>query len=163
MGFIEKTAERKVIQEHSLDVDGTRLVEKKVVTTHFTEGSKDPVTTEKIHTRSIGDRVYTEIEVQDSTTEPIRSVETSLKDEEVKAFLEEWKLKWNPEVAEPVIHAGAFLAHDEVVEGEQANDEGQEEEKGTDEQKPEDEQEAEAGKDIFDVMTSKMIQFFKNF
>ena len=71
------------------------------------------------------------------------------KDEEVKAFLEEWKLKWNPEVAEPVIHAGAFLAHDEVVEGEQANDEGQEEEKGTDEQKPEDEQEAEAGKDIY--------------
>ena len=133
MSFIERTTERKVIQEHSLEVGGTHLCEK-VVTTHHTEGGSNeaPVRTEKVHTRWIGGRMYTVSEVEEEGQGSTRSVTTSMTDDEVQAFLEEWELLWNPKVDEAVVaraqevpvHAGACFAHhgegmeDEQPEGE---------------------------------------------
>ena len=98
---IEKIEERSVIQEHSLEVDGTMLNEKKVLTTCCREGSDTPLRTEKVHTRMIGDRVYSVIEVEENNDAAAeRTVETSMTTEEVAAFMEEWDAKWKPSVDE---------------------------------------------------------------
>ena len=79
--------ERKVIQEHSLQVDV-----KKVVTTHSTDaapGAREPFRTEKVDTRWIGGRVYTVFVQEGQSTEP------TMTDEEVHAFLEKLDHKWS--------------------------------------------------------------------
>ena len=150
---VEMFTEKKVAQEHSLEVDGTQLCEKKVVTTFCAEGSDTTIRTETVHTRWIGGRSYTAIDVEDSQNSEAtnRSVQTSMDDDEVQAFLEEWTLKWNPTVDEAVVaraqevpvHGGAYYAQGQVIQGEQPNGEGQEEDNRTDEQKAEDEQKTE--------------------
>ena len=100
---VEKIEERIVIQEHSLEVDGTKLTEKKVVTTRCQEGSDTPFRTEKVHTRSIRDRVYSVIEVEENNDAAELTVTTSMTEEEVAAFMEEWDAKWKPSVNESVV------------------------------------------------------------
>ena len=101
---VEKIDERSVIQEHILDVDGTVLNEKKVLTTCCREGSDAPLRTEKVHTRSIGDRVYSVIEVEENNDAAAeRTATTSMSTEDVAAFMEEWDAKWKPSVDESVV------------------------------------------------------------
>ena len=140
---VELFTEKKVAQEHSLEVAGTQLCEKKVVTTFCAEGSDTTIRTETVHTRWIGGRSYTAIDVEDSQNSEAtnRSVQTSMDDDEVQAFLEEWTLKWNPTADEAVVaraqevpvHGGAYYAQGQVIQGEQPNGEGQEEDNRTDE------------------------------
>ena len=100
---VEKIKERSVIQEHSLEVDGTMLTEKKVVTTRYREGSDTPFRTEKVHTRWIRDRAYSVIEVEVNNDAAELTVTTSMPGEEVAAFMEEWDAKWKPSVDESVV------------------------------------------------------------
>ena len=71
---VEKIDERSVIQEHSLDVDGTVLNEKKVLTTCCREGSDTPFRTEKLYTRWIGDRLCSEVEEEENNDAAKRTV-----------------------------------------------------------------------------------------
>ena len=131
MSFTGRTADvsvnKTVTQDHSLEVDGTLLREKKVVTTYCYEGSEKPWMTEKCHTRSIGGRVYTVTEIEnDKDDEPMRRVATSMTEDQVASFQEEWDLKWKPVVNEDTvaqaqenpIQRGALSAHDDQVVGE---------------------------------------------
>ena len=113
-----------VTQDHSLEVDGTLLREKKVVTTYCYEGSEKPWMTEKCHTRSIGGRVYTVTEIEnDKDDEPMRRVATSMTEDQVASFQEEWDLKWKPVVNEDTVaqaqenpfQGGALSAHNDQV------------------------------------------------
>ena len=83
--------------------------------------------TEKCHTRSIGGRVYTVTEIEnDKDDEPMRRVATSMTEDQVASFQEEWDLKWKPVVNEDTvaqaqenpIQRGALSAHDDQVVGE---------------------------------------------
>ena len=71
---IEKIEERSVIQEHSLEVDGTMLNEKKVVTTCSRKGSDTPCGTEKLYTRWIGDRFCSAVEEEENNDAAKRTV-----------------------------------------------------------------------------------------
>ena len=65
--IVENIEERSVIQEHSLEVDCTMLNEKKVVvTTCCRERFDSPFRTEKLHTRWIGQRFYSVVEVEEN-------------------------------------------------------------------------------------------------
>ena len=132
MSFTERTADssenKTVTQDHSLEVDGTLLREKKVVTTYCYEGSKKPWMTEKCHTRSIGGRVYTVTEFEnDQDDEPVRRVATSMTEDQVASFQEEWDLKWKPVVNEDTVaqaqenpfQRGALSAQRDQVVGEE--------------------------------------------
>ena len=108
MSFTGRTADlsenKTVTQDHSLEVDGILLREKKVVTTYCYEASEKPWRTEKCHARSIGDRVYTVTEIKNGQDdEPVRRVTTSMTEDQVASFQEEWDLKWKPMVNEDVV------------------------------------------------------------
>ena len=157
MSFTEKNGDvlenKTVTQDHSLEAeDGTKLREKKVVTTYCKEGSSQPLRTEKVHARWIGGRVYTVTEVDvGQGNEPLRAVTTSLADDEVHAFQDEWALKWRPMVDETTVakaqeqpvHAGALFAHDGGIQGELPIE--VKEAAPTDEQKPEADQTNDVG------------------
>merc|ERR550517_814381 len=117
----KKIEESRVVQE----VDGTLLTQTIVETTYFREGSDTPSRTETVDTRQIGDRVYTRVVVEGNI---FMSDKTSMTDEEVTAFMEEWDAKWKPsidesevakaqEVQQPIQSvedggAGVFPSHD---------------------------------------------------
>ena len=52
-----------------------------------------------------GCRVLTVVEVEDISQPepPSRSVKTSMTEDEVQSFLEEWNAKWNPQVDEAMV------------------------------------------------------------
>ena len=93
---VKKIVESQEIQE----VDGTLLTQTIVVTTYCREGSDTPSRTEIVDTRQIGERVYTHVVVEDSFDLVLQDAKTSMTDEEVAAFMEEWDAKWKPSVDE---------------------------------------------------------------
>ena len=86
------------IHEQSQRIDGSifREIVEEVVTSGWREGTFTPYRTEKIHLRQIGDRVYTVLEVEENNDAAERTVLTSMKKEQVPAFMEEWDAKWRP-------------------------------------------------------------------
>jgi len=90
-------------QNHVLMVNGTMLKERKEVATFWVEGEDEPYRTTVTHNRSIGDNYYQVFEVLEGKEVTDHQVTTSLKDEEVETFQQEWNEKWNPAVNEDVV------------------------------------------------------------
>jgi len=102
---MEGTIEKHTVtfQEHELQVDGSTLKERKEIATFVVEGEDEPYRTNLTHTRSIGDNYYKVLEVIEGQEVTEHSITTSCKDEEVEAFQQEWKEKWNPTVDEDTV------------------------------------------------------------
>jgi len=101
-----------VIQEHELDVDGKKLKETKETRTFTLEGADEPYQTTQILTHWINDSYYKVQEVMGGQGVKGHEVVTSVADENMEAFHNEWDEKWNPSVDEDVL-AKAQQEHQE--------------------------------------------------
>ena len=92
----------ETIEDHELEVDGKKLREKKVLNHAMREGEEHPYQTTLVHTRWIGDDYYKVEEVTEGGKVTGRNVDTSLKEDKVEAFQQEWEAKWRPAIGEEV-------------------------------------------------------------
>jgi len=101
----EKIEKHTVIfQDHELIVDGTTLRERKEEATFLVEGEDTPYRTNETHTRYIGENHYQVYKVLDESKNVIEhEITTSLRDDEVAVFQQEWNEKWNPAVNESIV------------------------------------------------------------
>ena len=91
-------------QEHEINVEGTKLREKRVLINFFAEGQQDdPHRVSLVHTRWIGEDHYEVQEVTEGAKVVYRQVYTSLNDDQVEPFLQEWRAKWKPTLDEEAV------------------------------------------------------------
>merc|ERR1711936_13965 len=83
-------------QDHEMMVDDTKLKETKVLDHLIREGEEDPYQTTLVHTRWIDDQFYKVEEVTEGGKVTGQNVSTSLNDDQVEAFQQEWESKWKP-------------------------------------------------------------------
>ena len=89
-------------QDHELMVDDTKMRETKVLDHLIREGEENPYQTTLVHTRWIGDDYYKVEEITEGGKVTGRNVDTSLKEDRVEAFQQEWEAKWKPGLGEEV-------------------------------------------------------------
>merc|ERR1711990_151000 len=83
-------------QDHEMMVDDTKLKETKVLDHLIREGEEDPYQTTLVHTRWINDNFYKVEDVTEDGKVTGQNISTSLNDDQVEAFHQEWESKWKP-------------------------------------------------------------------
>ena len=88
-----------VLMEHELVVDGVTLREtKEMSTVHSDAGGPDQVIL--VHTRMIGDRAYQVRETKQGDQVIDATVNTTLSEQEVQNFENDWKRMWTPAISD---------------------------------------------------------------